>query len=238
MNPGVKLASTELWYGALLANGAESIGLAPFYNITAMSDTTKTRGHAAYVTDNEATNTYGLREIFYDVTVKASYEIASRPVDIFYEAIGDLSSVDGAFPVLIWQHITDGSLKGSMRKGGNGIRFDSIGGPVHNIQLSCSWNHAADDERVYKVMVDIMKQVTKESIELGVANDWVYMNYANQFQDVIASYEDLSKAELKAVARKYDPKGVFQKLQPGISSWIEHRVWAQATSRTQPERDQ
>lgn len=215
MNPGVKLASTELWYGAPLANGSDSIGLAPFYNITAMSDTTKTRGHAAYAVDNEATNTYGLREIFYDLSVKANYEIASRSVDIFFKAIGELSAVDGAFPVLIWQHITEGSLKGSQRQGGNAMGFDVAEGPIHIIQLACSWNKATDDAKVYEVMSDIMKQIKKESIVLSVDNDWVYMNYASQFQDVIASYGDESKAKLKAVASKYDPKEVFQKLQPG-----------------------
>jgi hypothetical protein len=211
MNPGVKLASTELWYGAPLANGSDPVGLTPFYNITAMSDTTKTRGHAAYVVDNEATNTYGLREIFYDLSVKSNHEIASRSVDIFFDAIGELSAVDGAFPVLIWQHITDGSLKGSQRQGGNAMGFDVEEGPVHIIQLACFWNKTTDDAKVYQVMSDTMKQI-KESIALGVDNDWVYMNYASQFQDVITSYGEESKANLKAAASKYDPKAVFQKL--------------------------
>ncbi|KAF2125375.1 FAD-binding domain-containing protein [Dothidotthia symphoricarpi CBS 119687] len=214
LNPGIKLASTELWYGAPLASGSDAAALAPFYNISAMSDTTKTRGHAAYVIDNEATNTYGSREIFYEVSVKASYKIASRSVDIFYDAIGALSGVDGAFPALIWQHITDGSLKGSVRNGGNAMGLDPAEGPVHIIQLSCSWNNVADDDKIYQVMSDIMKQIKKESIELGVDTDWVYMNYASQFQDVIASYGE-SKAKLKAIAKKYDPVEVFQKLQPG-----------------------
>lgn len=215
MNAGVRLASTELWYGAPLTNGSDAAILAPFYNISAMSDTTKTRGHAAYVTDNEQSNNYGVREVFYDVTVKASHEIASRSVDIFFDAIGALSGVDGAFPTLIWQHITEGSLKGSVRNGGNPMGLDAAGGPVHIIQLACSWNKAADDEKVYQVMSDIMKQIKKESIALGVDNDWVYMNYASQFQDVIASYGSGSKSKLKAIARKYDPVEVFQKLQPG-----------------------
>lgn len=160
-------------------------------------------------------NTYGLREIFYDVTVKASYEIASWSVDVFYKAIGDLSAVDGAFPVLIWQHMTDGSLKGSVRSEGNAMGFSPADGPVHIIQLACSWNNTADDDKVYQVMSDIMKQIKQQSVELDMANDWVYMNYASQFQDVIASYGDASKTKLKTVASKYDPKAVFQKLQPG-----------------------
>lgn len=138
MNPGVKLASTEFWYGTPLANSSDSAGLAPFYSITAVSDMTKTRDHAAYVTDNEATNTYGLREVFYDLTVETNYEIASRSVNIFFEAkaIEDLAAVDGAFPVLIWQQITDGSLKGSARHGGNVMGFNPAESPMQIIQLA------------------------------------------------------------------------------------------------------
>jgi hypothetical protein len=36
MDVGVELASTELWYGAPLAKGSDSPGLAPFYNISAI----------------------------------------------------------------------------------------------------------------------------------------------------------------------------------------------------------
>ncbi|KAK6826153.1 FAD binding domain-containing protein [Apiospora arundinis] len=64
-------------------------------------------------------------------------------------------------------------------------------------------------------MSGIMKQIKQESRDLGVANDWVYMNYASQYQDVIASYGAENKAKLKRVAEEYDPRGVFQKLQPG-----------------------
>ena len=60
-----------------------------------------------------------------------------------------------------------------------------------------------------------MQQIKTESIAPGVANDWVYMNNASQFLNVIASYGDDAKAKLKAVASKYDPKALFQKLQPG-----------------------
>ncbi|KAI4908395.1 hypothetical protein J4E90_009020 [Alternaria incomplexa] len=213
LDKGAKLASTELWYGAPAGN--ESAILAPFYNITAVADSTKTRGHASYVIDNEATNKYGLREVYYVISVKASYEIAESSVDTFYDSIGALSAVEGAYPVLIWQHITDGSLKGSTRNGGSAMGFDANGSPIHIIQLACSWNNAADDDTVYQVMSDIMEAIKSEAVKLGVQNDWVYMNYAAMFQDVIASYGSDSKSKMKTVASKYDPKEVFQKLQPG-----------------------
>jgi hypothetical protein len=208
----MKLASTELWYGA--PNGNNSEILAPFYDITAVSDNTKTRSYSSYTIENEAVITYGAREIYYVVSVKASYEISKRSVDIFYDAISEVSAVDGILPALVWQHITDGSLKASKRNGGNAMGFDSNGSPIQVIQISCSWNNAADDDAVNRVMSNIMRDIKKASVELGVQNDWVYMNYAAKFQDVIASY-GASKKKLKTIAKKYDPKEVFQKLQPG-----------------------
>jgi hypothetical protein len=209
---GLNIAAVELWYGA--PNGREAAILAPWWNITAVADNTKTRGHAEYVVANEASIVYGLREIYYDISVQASYIIAQRSIDIFYAAITALDGVENAYPVLIWQHITAGSLKASTRNGGNAMSLDPEGGPLHVVQLACSWSNAADDDKVYKVMSDIMRTIKEESVALGVQSDWVYMNYASQFQDVIGSYGP-SKSKLQSIAKKYDPKGVYQTLQPG-----------------------
>ncbi|USP81711.1 hypothetical protein yc1106_08985 [Curvularia clavata] len=213
LDTGVKLASTELWYAA--PDGNESAILAPFYNITAISDTTKTRSHASYVKDNEANNQYGVREVYYVLSAKASVEIGKRAIDIFYKAVPKFASMEGAFPVLIWQHVTDGPLKSSLRNGGNAMGFDANGGPLIIIQVACTWRKAADDDQVYKLTSDILSAIKAESEALDKQSSWVYMNYASQFQDVIASYGEESKKKLKSVAAKYDPKEVFQKLQPG-----------------------
>lgn len=93
--------------------------------------------------------------------------------------------------------------------------FEPAAGPVHIIQLSCSWNNVADDNKVYKVMSKTMQQIKVASILLNVANDWAHMNYASQFQDVIASYGNKNNLKLKSTAMKYDPKAGFRKLQPG-----------------------
>lgn len=46
-------------------------------------------------------------------------------------------------------------------------------------------------------------------------NEYLYMNYASQFQDVVPSYNATNHARLVSIAEKYDPDGVFQRLQPG-----------------------
>lgn len=213
MNHGGRIASAEFWYGA--PDGNKASILTPFFNITAVSDTTKNRSPAAYVIDNEASNQYGLREIYYVLSAKVSPDLGQRSLDIFFEAIGALADVEGAFPVLIWQHITEGPLKSSTRNGGNPMGFNEDGGPLLVMLIACWWAKPADDDKVYEITSNIMTAIKSESYVLGVENDWIYMNYASQFQDVIASYGKANKAKLKNIAAKYDPKHVFQKLQPG-----------------------
>lgn len=50
---------------------------------------------------------------------------------------------------------------------------------------------------------------------MGLYEDYIYMNYASQYQDVIGSYGSGNQNRLKAVAKKYDPTGVYQELTPG-----------------------
>lgn len=68
---------------------------------------------------------------------------------------------------------------------------------------------------MYQMISTVLERIKTAAVSEGVQNDWVYMNYASQFQDVISSYGPENKAALKRIAAEYDPTGVFQKLQPG-----------------------
>jgi hypothetical protein len=50
---------------------------------------------------------------------------------------------------------------------------------------------------------------------LALDHPFIYMNYAAQDQDVFAGYGKKSLARLKTIQKKYDPTGVFKRLQPG-----------------------
>ena len=49
----------------------------------------------------------------------------------------------------------------------------------------------------------------------GLKHDLIYLNYANADQDPLASYGEDNLSYLKSVAKKYDPKGIFQTQVPG-----------------------
>jgi len=48
----------------------------------------------------------------------------------------------------------------------------------------------------------------------GLGNEYLYMDYASQFQAVVPSYNATNHTKLVSIAGKYDPTGVFQRLQP------------------------
>jgi hypothetical protein len=50
---------------------------------------------------------------------------------------------------------------------------------------------------------------------MGIYHEFIYMNYASLYQDVISGYGSTNKARLQKISAYYDPQGVFQTLQPG-----------------------
>ena len=58
-------------------------------------------------------------------------------------------------------------------------------------------------------------RLLSKSKAMGIGNNYICMNYASQFQDVISSYGAANKARLRHIASKYDSWGFYQNLQPG-----------------------
>jgi hypothetical protein len=50
---------------------------------------------------------------------------------------------------------------------------------------------------------------------MGLWHRFIYQNYAGIGQDVFASYGPERHARLLETQQKYDPEGVFLRLQPG-----------------------
>lgn len=49
----------------------------------------------------------------------------------------------------------------------------------------------------------------------GVGHPYIYLNHAAAEQNPFFGYGQGNLDKLRAVSRKYDPSGVFRKLQPG-----------------------
>jgi hypothetical protein len=213
MNSGSKIAATELWYAK--PDGGNAPIFKAYNNLTAISSTTQNRKLADYTVEVDASNPDGLRETYYGLTVKADASLATVAKDIFYQELPAVANVAGANPVLLYQGITAPQIKAMQKNGGNPLGLAVADGPLYLIHVACWWNNAADDAAIYAFVTKVLNRIKAAATAIGKQNDYLYMNYAGLYEDVIKSYGADNKAKLKNIASKYDPQQVFQVLQPG-----------------------
>jgi hypothetical protein len=136
-------------------------------------------------------------------------------MDIYFEMIVPLQDIANLFSSLNIQAITVPAMEKMQTNGGNALGLDPKKGPIFICNLGVMWTNDADDDRVMSFSNELMQRLVGEAKSRKLENDFIYMNYASPYQNVVASYGASSKNKLVSVASKYDPKAVFQKLQPG-----------------------
>lgn len=209
---GTKFASADLQYAKPVADAPI---LAEYMAIPAIQDTTKVRSLADLTVQFNASNPNGLRETYWAVTYKLDKDFTTFVKDVFFEEIAAIADAASLIPAATLQVITSPMLENMAKKGGNPLGITTADGPLLILNLNMMWANAADDTRILKANSNIVKRTVAEAESRGLAVDYIYMNYASQFQAVVPSYGATNQAKLKSIAKKYDPTGVFQELQPG-----------------------
>ncbi|KAK1961422.1 FAD binding domain-containing protein [Colletotrichum sublineola] len=210
---GSRLSSTTLYHAD--PNAGDAPIFSDWNAVPAVSDTTKSRVIAEYAKYGMETIPSGLREVYAVITTKAGIEIVKLARDIYYEELPAVADVPGIRPNLVFQGITVPMLEHMQGNGGNALGLKVEDGPLYIVQVPIMWGNKEDDEAVYAFASRVLERINAEAEARGLSHDYVYMNYASQYQDVVSGYGAENKERLKRIAKKYDPKEVFQKLQPG-----------------------
>ena len=84
-----------------------------------------------------------------------------------------------------------------------------------NVLILATWAKKQDDATVERAGLAFVGQIDQLAQSRGLGVAYKLLTYAYPGQDVIGSYGQESETTLKAVSRKYDPKGFFQKAIPG-----------------------
>ena len=100
-------------------------------------------------------------------------------------------------------------------KSGNALGLEGVDNPLVLCLLSVTWTMAQDDAIVNSVTQTLIESIDQATAAAGVFHRFKYLNYAAPFQDPITSYGPASKAQLRAVSKRYDPEGFFQVGVPG-----------------------
>lgn len=87
---------------------------------------------------------------------------------------------------------------------------------LHAVFLAdLSWTDAKDDALFKKIGEKSISEINKYAASIGKANEYIYLDYADQTQNPLRGYGTANLRKLREVAREYDPGAVFQTLVPG-----------------------
>lgn len=138
--------------------------------------------------------------------IKAAYTLwnASLPAIANVPGIIFSYSLEPLPPVFYNRHATTNAL---------GLAGNTK--PLIVALITTTWTNAADDALVTNTSNALLKAINAKAKQLGGLDEYIYLNYAGQFQDPIASYGAASVGKLQKVRQRVDPGGVFTYLVPG-----------------------
>lgn len=172
----------------------------------------------------------GSSQSWSSATFKMDVPFMSKLVDIYIAEIHAIGHVFGLLPSLIMQIITREEILAFQRNGSNALGITDEDGPLlrrfpilgksHTeyfevINSAIRWNNPEDDNTVKDAGNKVIGKALNLAKEMGVYHRFIYQNYANQTQDVFAGYGGNNMEKLRQIQRKYDPEGLFTRLQPG-----------------------
>jgi hypothetical protein len=211
---GIEVALTETEYMDPVANASV---FAEYNSIPgAIADATGVKSLAQLTLGlDPGAGDKNLRQTFWTWSMKLDKEMATVTKDIFFEELPPLYDVAGIVPSVSLQVLTEPIMEFTAVRGGNTLGLNPKDGPLINALVGIQWLDAADDTRVYQFCEKVKNRVIAVAKAKGKYHPFIYMNYGSPYQNVVAGYGAANQARLKAISKKYDPTGVFEKLQPG-----------------------
>lgn len=208
----LNVASAELQYAKPIENASI---FAEYLAIPPIQQNTKIRTLVDLTKHFNASNPNGLRESYWTAAYKLDKDLITDIKDIFFSELSSIQDAQGIVPAMTLQVITKGQLAQMTKNGGNSLGLSDAQGPYLLLNPNVMWSNAADDARVLGAYSRMVMRADTAAKSRNCYRDYRYMNYASQFQAVIPSYGAANQQRLKQVAAKYDPTGVYQRLQPG-----------------------
>jgi hypothetical protein len=157
----------------------------------------------------------GAYQTWWGISLKMDKQLLQFIVDTFYAQEATVTDVEKILLIMAIQPITESAIKAMQKNGGNALGLDPDNGPYFVLNFNAAWNNKEDEPKFHGVIANIIKLVNAEAKRRNLDNDFVYLNYASEYQDPISSYGAKNKQRLIEISKKYDPKQVFQYLQPG-----------------------
>ena len=157
--------------------------------------------------------------VWFTASFKNDARVMNYAVQKFYELNAEFETLltpeSGFNTLCMFQPISESIVQKGVQKGGNVMGLDQYIKSSNGIMFlaTLAVNGAEKEALGYPKIKAYTEDIEAYAASLNVDWDWKYLNYAAKTQDAISTYGAVALAKLKAASKKYDPKGVFQKLR-------------------------
>ncbi|RYP42470.1 hypothetical protein DL767_000158 [Monosporascus sp. MG133] len=156
---------------------------------------------------------------WFTLTVKNDERIMSKAAEVHDRLVEELKSYipDGSFTTqCIFQPLPLVFARHSIAAGGNVLGLERNTSDGILLQMNTMVKTLDQKEFAYPRVKACIRAVEEYAATIdGGLLEWLYLNYADESQDVLRSYGAQNLEFMRAVSRKYDPQQVFQYFCPG-----------------------
>ncbi|KAM0548804.1 hypothetical protein ACHAPJ_009660 [Fusarium lateritium] len=159
----------------------------------------------------------GYRNVWFAITFKNKLALYQKALELHKQFVSDwkAQSPDGDFIChAIFQAMPTIFSKHSLERGGNVIGLDREKDNAVMFQVQLMINGVEQEKLARERMVQFRRTIKQYSVDQDAAVQWEYLNYADFTQDPLSTYGTENVKFIRKVAKKYDPKGVFQTRMP------------------------
>lgn len=168
--------------------------------------------------DTAATGAHA-RGLYFAKAIKATPEAVVIANKTFFEVIDANPSIKAAKGMLVaatYQTISQSWVQQAVASGGDAIDLEPSDGGLISFLGAMLWDNSSDDEQAYEFAYSMIETLTERVRQAKQDYPFTYINDAALDQPVYQYYgRGKSLPRMQAVAKAYDPHGVFQSLLPG-----------------------
>ncbi|KAH9211970.1 hypothetical protein DL95DRAFT_436978 [Leptodontidium sp. 2 PMI_412] len=186
-----------------------------FTSLPSFKSSNAIRNLTGFYDEVRGMNERGMRHFWATASFRPSAILLDKIMDIFIHEIEPIRAVKKCRPTIVVQPLDIDELGHSFRRGGNSLGIDVEDVPLIIFSIVLIWADPADDVLMKGAGTRLLQRSIALAKEMNLYHPYIYQNYADISQDVFAGYGKGNREKMRAVQRKYDPEGVFSRLQPG-----------------------
>lgn len=164
----------------------------------------------------ESYTSSGARQSYTSLTFKNSARFMEEVYQIGNDIAPSIKFVTGLRWTISFQSLPRVTYTRARQTGDNSLGLTDGQDDLVILLLTSTWTLSIDDDRMYEAAQTFGRKVEKRAKEKGLYHPFIYLNYADKWQDPIKGYGKQNVDALMNIARKYDARGLFQSKQvPG-----------------------